>query len=251
MKIFIHLVKEFWFPALFAAAWTAYNLRESSDVWDFKKALNIFAPSFFLFSWATGQFFRVKKQAHVERNLTSIEQRVESLVAKLEKHTKDFIGYSTGSDSYVWFEPAFRSEDQLELGLLNLSEYPVFDVHAELVDLDEPLDHARSKYHTRHSFGCESLFPNKILPAAYRIDVKNRERLALNIFIRTRSQSITQELRFVWLGGKRLVAMKTSVEGKVTKLEIPSDFPGADLANPQSVFEWPPKKPDASPDSAQ
>ena len=96
MKIALRLLREFWLPALLAVGWTAYNVKNSGAVVDFKTLLNIFGPTFFLVSWATGQFFRIKKQAHVEQNLTSIEGRVESLVTKLEKHTQDFLGYTTG-----------------------------------------------------------------------------------------------------------------------------------------------------------
>ena len=57
MNIAIRLLKEFWLPALFAIAWTIYNIRTSGAPWDFKAILNIFGPTFFLVSWATGQFY--------------------------------------------------------------------------------------------------------------------------------------------------------------------------------------------------
>src|ERR1039458_8256158 len=116
MKLAIRLLKEFWLPATVAVAWTVYNIGTAGSVWDVKTLINVFGPSFFLASWATGQFFRVQKQAHVEKNLTSIESRVENLVTRLEKHTQDFIGYTTGSDSVAYFMPMITSPGVLELG---------------------------------------------------------------------------------------------------------------------------------------
>ncbi|HRF44660.1 MAG TPA: hypothetical protein PLD30_10555, partial [Candidatus Competibacteraceae bacterium] len=139
MNLAARLLKEFWIPALVAAGWTAYNIT-AATAWDLKTLINVFGPSFFLASWATGQFFRVQKQAKVEKNLTSIENRVENLVTRLEQHTKDFMGYTTGSDSIAHFMPMITGQNIVELGLLNNSIYPVFDIQAEVIDLDEPID---------------------------------------------------------------------------------------------------------------
>ena len=90
-------------------------------------------------------FFRVKKQEGVDRNLTSIESRVEALVSKLEKHAQDFLGYTTGADSFAYFTPMLPGADIVELGLTNKSSYPVFDVRAEVIDLDEAIDPDKGK----------------------------------------------------------------------------------------------------------
>jgi hypothetical protein len=237
MKLAIRLLKEFWIPAVVAAAWTAYNVRTAGPTWDLKALINIFGPSFFLVSWATSQFFRVQKQAAVERNLTSIESRVESLVTRLEKHAQDFIGYSTGSDSVAYFIPMITGIGIVELGLMNSSSYPVFDVHAEAIDLDEPIDPEKGKYWTRHRFSLQSLYPNKIVMGAYRFDLANRARLNINVFIQTRTQGLTQQIRIVKAPDGISIAVKTTAGERTIERNVPETFPGFDPADPDAVFK--------------
>ena len=92
MSLLRRLLKEFWLPALVAGAWTGYSIYTAPTIWGFTTIVNVFGPSFFLASWATGQFFRVRKQAQVESNLLSIEGRLENVVSKLEQQAKDFAG---------------------------------------------------------------------------------------------------------------------------------------------------------------
>ena len=237
MKLATRLLKEFWLPATVAVAWTVYNLRTAGSVWDVKTLINVFGPSFFLASWATGQFFRVQKQAHVEKNLTSIESRVENLVTRLEMHTQDFMGYTTGSDSVAYFMPMITGPGVLELGLINNSTYPVFDVQAEVIDLDEPIDPQKGKFWTRHRFVLESLYPSKIVMGAYRFDLSNRDRLNINIFIQTRTQGLTQQLRIIKKPDGISIATKTTAGEKVIECRVPEDFPGFNPADPDAVFK--------------
>jgi len=202
-----------------------------------KAVVNIFGPSFFLASWATGQFFRVRKQAAIDKNLTSIESRVETLVAKLEKHTQDFMGYTTGADSVASFMPMITGSDIVELGLLNNSSYPVFDVQAELLDLDEPIDPKQGKFWTRHQFFLPSLYPSRIVMGAYRFNLSGRNRLHLNIFIQTRSQGTVQQFRIARLNREIRIAIKTTSGEKVIEQTIPADYPGYDSSNPDAVFQ--------------
>jgi hypothetical protein len=237
MKIAARLLKEFWLPALLATVWTTYNVRTAGAVWHFKTILNIFGPTFFLISWATGQFFRVQKQAHVEQNLTSIEGRVENLVTRLEKHTRDFLGYATGADSIAYFLPMITAPGIVELGLENLSDYPVFDIYAEVIDLDEPIDPQNGKFWTRHGFSLESLYPKKIRMGAYRFDLRNRERLNINVFIQTRTQGLNQQFRIVKTADSMAIAIKTTAGEKVIERVVPKNFPGVDPADPDAVFK--------------
>lgn len=79
MQTLIRFFKEFWFPALVASAWTAYNARSTTTAWTFRDFVNVLGPSFFIASWASGQFFRIQKQAGVDRNLTNLDARIETL----------------------------------------------------------------------------------------------------------------------------------------------------------------------------
>lgn len=236
MKIALRLLREFWVAFVLAAAWTVYTLRPYAAGWDVRAMVSTFAPSFFLISWATGQFFRVQKQAGVDRYLTSIEARVDSLMTRLEKHTKDFMGYATGADSKAYFQPMFREKDVLELGLMNDSEYPVFDFHSRLIDIDEPIDPKAGKFWTDHLFSTPSLYPSRILMSAYRFSLAGRDRLRVNIFINTRGQGLTQQIRVARVDEWFAVAVKTTVGNDVVEVTVPPNFPGRDPANLEAVF---------------
>lgn len=236
MRILKRLLKEFWFPTVVAITWTIYNAQTSTTPWNFKSALNVFGPTFFLISWATGQFFRVQKQTQVEQNFTSIEDRVNTSISKLEQLTRDFFGYTTGAESVAYFTPILTDNNTLELGLMNKSIYPVFDVFAEVIDLDEAIDPIKEKLWTRHRYTVESLHPGKIIMGAYRFDLSARIRLNLNIFIRTRTKGMTQQLRLVKTENETLIAIKTNVEGKTIEMFVPANFPGADRNNPDATF---------------
>ena len=226
----IRLFREFWFPATVAVAWTVYYICTAGSVWDVKTLINVFGPSFFLASWATEQFFRVQKEAHIEKNLTSIESRGE-------KHTQDFMGYTTGSDSVAYFMPMIKGPGVLELGLINNSTYPVFDIQAEVIDLDELIDPQKGKFWTRHRFVLGSLYPSKIVMEAYRFDLSNRDRLNINIFIQTRTQGLTQQLRIIKKPDGISIAIKTTAGEKVIECRVPEDFPGFNQADPDAVFK--------------
>jgi hypothetical protein len=230
------LLEEFWLPALVAVAWTIYNAYTSSEIWEFKNIVNVFGPSFFLASWATGQFFRVKKQVNLDKNITAIDSRVESLLEKLEKHTKDFIGYTIGGDSLAYFMPMITQAEIVELGLINQSPYPVFDVQSRLIDLDEPTDFSKGKLWTDHMFRLPSLFPNRIVMGAYRFDIRGRERLYLNIFIDTRGQGTVQQIRIVRVNGTIQIATRTRAGEKVVEQSVPDGFPGWNPEDPNALF---------------
>jgi hypothetical protein len=235
MEIALRLLREFWLPALLAAAWTAFNLY-STTTWDLKAIINVFGPSFFLASWATGQFFRIKKQVGVDRNLTNIEARVTTLVERLEKHTTDFVGHATGGDSYASFLPSISRSDVIELMLSNQSKYPVFDIFAEAIDLDEPIDPEAGKFWTRRPFVLRSIYPGKAVMGAYSFDVRGKNALNVNVFVQSRNKGLIQQFRVARVGDWFSIAIRTTVEGEVVQESIPDNFPLPDPANPKSIF---------------
>src|ERR1700688_3261765 len=191
------LFKEFWFPAIVALLWVLYSRSVQRGVADTKNYIAAFATAFFLASWATGQFFRVQKQTLVDRNLQNIEQRLRDLVSLLESKTAELIGYATGGDSTVQFQPMFymNTPNVLTLMLMNSSKYPVHDIQVEWIDLDEPIDPPNGKFWTRHHAGVPSLWPNKALVDLLRFDLSDRAELSINIFIQTRNSGGVQEIR--------------------------------------------------------
>ncbi len=90
MKIVKQLLKEFWIPLTLAVLWTCLNFFTQTDKekkWtDF---INIAMPTFFIVSWMTGQYFRVRKQEQVSTSLSKIEGRVESVLTDISKQTKE------------------------------------------------------------------------------------------------------------------------------------------------------------------
>lgn len=235
MQIARRLLREFWLPAVIAVAWTAFNVNSTSS-WDVKAVVNIFGPTFFLISWATGQFFRVQKQLGVDKNLTSIETRVKSLLDRLEQHTTDFLGYTTGGESWVTFTPAISRKDEIGLMLLNQSKYPVFDIYAEAIDLDEPIEPEKGKLWTRHRYVAQSLYPSKAILETYRFDMTGKDRLKINIFIQTRTKGIIQAFRVARVDNWYSIAIRTIVEGQTIEQTVPENYPGRDPANLESVF---------------
>jgi hypothetical protein len=103
---------EFRIPLAFAVAWTILNIfypaKDNSIITNIKT----FGPAFFLISYFSGQFFRVKKQIKVEENLESVEGRLINLTERLEAKTNELVNYVTGGDSYFFY----RVEQQLGPG---------------------------------------------------------------------------------------------------------------------------------------
>jgi hypothetical protein len=235
MKIFFRLLREFSLPAITAVAWTVFSLR-ASGTWSLTAFVTAFAPAFFLCSWATGQFFRVKKQVGVERNFSDIETRLGAIVDRLEQHSRDFLGYVTGAEGFVSFEPAISEKNTIDLMLMNDSKYPVFDIQAEAIDLDEPIDPKNGKFWTRHRYILPSLYPSKAIMTAYRFDMTGRDRLKVNLFVQTRRGGLTQEFRVARVGNWYSIAFRTRSGEEVVKKAIPKDFPGFDAENEDAVF---------------
>jgi len=178
------------------------------------------------------------KQAKVEQNLTGIEGRLVSLVSSLEGQTKDLIGYSTGGDSVAYFQATHPVRTkQINLNLINQSDYPVFDIYAEVIDLDEPIDPEKDKFWTRHKVSVPSIYPSNVMVQAYHFDMSSRDLLRLNVFIHTRTKNLIQQFRIAREGERFFYAYKTECEGKVLEQQIQGDFPGLDVANPESVFK--------------
>lgn len=236
MSVAKRLIQEFWLAAVVAVAWTSYNAFTEGSGWKFKTIVNTFGPSFFLVSWATGQFFRVRKQVSLDRSIGSIEARVDAVLDRLEKHTKDFIGYATGADSIAYFLPMLSQSEVIDLGLINQSPYPVFDIQARLIDLEEPIDPENGKFWTDHMFHLASIYPNRIVMGAYRIDIRGRERLSLNIFINTRGQGAVQQIRVRRVNGAFQIATRTKVGDRVVEQRVPDGFPGWNAENPNDLF---------------
>ncbi|WP_156025035.1 hypothetical protein [Sphingomonas phyllosphaerae] len=134
---FIQLAREFWIPAVIAGSWTAWNVY-SSQAMGASQIVAGFSGSFFLSSWATGQFLRVKKQAKAESSFALIEQRTSLLLDRLDTSTDRLEGVTTGGDAFCYFSPSFAQGNvQVNPFLVHSGEYPVYDVRVWMISPEE------------------------------------------------------------------------------------------------------------------
>ncbi|MFM1897360.1 MAG: hypothetical protein RLZZ385_2434 [Pseudomonadota bacterium] len=87
------IVKEFWIPFFLAMGWTAYSIWALGEEWRIIEFVNLFGPSFFLLSWISGQYFRIKKREQDENSFSKV------------------IHHITGGDSRPEVKPIFGDPD--------------------------------------------------------------------------------------------------------------------------------------------
>nr|WP_315489905.1 hypothetical protein [uncultured Rhodoferax sp.] len=228
MTIACRLLKEFWLPALIAIAWTAYVTIVSTDPWTVKALVANFGPAFFLTSWATGQLFRVKKQADVESKLVQIERRAESLLQKLDGHLEDFKGYIYGAPSGVHLIPRVASPNRLNLALENPSRYPVIDfcgtVSVHHVSEDSGIANPRITQQLSQAIA----FPQAEPLVVTNIELQSK-RTAVIARLSTRTHTALQLFVVHRAGDEVSVAFKTFINGSLAKEVCPSDSLRCDL----------------------
>lgn len=71
---------------------------------------------------------------------------------------------------------------------------------------------------------------------AYRIDIRDRQWLRLNIFINTRGQGSTQQIRMARVNGAIQIATRTKAGEQVVEQRVPNGFPGWNPENPNELF---------------
>ena len=185
-----------------------YSEATSLAGWSLKGSLSVFAPAFFLVSWATGQIFRVKKQANLEQDLFGYRKSAAKFGDKARSAHQGFYRPRYWRGKHRLFHTYDHRARVYGLRLSEQSKYPVFDIQAEVIDLDEPIQPETGKFWTRHRFLLQSLYPHKIVMGAYRFDIRGRERLYLNVFIQTRTQGLTQLIRIAKTSSGVLIAIK-------------------------------------------
>ena len=97
MTLFIRLLREFWIAFLAALLWTLYRLHVSTEGDVISTVIAAFAPAFFLVSWGTGQFVRVKRQQAIEDALQAVAKGMNDILNAAEKLlliTKDIPGFN-------------------------------------------------------------------------------------------------------------------------------------------------------------
>ncbi len=240
MKIIIQIIKEFWIPLILAISWVLYNIfwNVNSETWNFQKAVNIFGPTFFLLSWLTCQYFRVKKQTRVEDSFGSMETRLNELLNGLESKTTDMIGHISGGNSFPYFQIG-NLDSNTNKGVLMVipeGEHPQYDVSACIVDLQKfekvksSLSFVNMEYsHTNIHIG------NLTQTHACMVQewtVENDIEQSYNIFFTARNGSFTQLMRLKKIDGNWVVATKVkNNEDKILYEQIDYNYPKDDEGN--------------------
>lgn len=243
MKIATQLIKEFWLPLVLSILWVLYNIfsSEGSAEWDIKKVVNIFGPTFFLLSWLTGQFFRVKKQTTVEDQFSTIISRVNNLFTNLEEKTNEMVNHISGGNSFPWLQIAMidSENDSGHLIANHEGNYPLYDVTAQIADLNKfsamQGNHSLATLsitHTNVEIG--SLIPgHSALIRSWAIDHTPEQNY--NVFMTARNGRFTQKIRMKKINGKWLSAISVSNgNGDTLYEQIDSAYPRNNLG----YVEW-------------
>jgi hypothetical protein len=231
---FWRLCKQFWLPFLVALGWTINALGGDIEKWTLSHALANFATSFFLASWATGQFFRVKNQSQVERNLFTIEERVTRLLENLSAASKDLIAHITGGESacYVYIMP-MEGPGMAQMMVIHQGAHPIYDIAMRVSDLDvmEPLFKRGGELtmtaiqQADQLFKLDTLIPGfaTTLGPVLRLSQKHRHRF--NIFITARNGAYTELYRAYRGATDWQVAVRLQAHGKIVHEQInPNTF---------------------------
>jgi hypothetical protein len=234
MKIFNQLIKEFCAPFALAFAWSAYNLySDPSSNWNITKFINIFGPSFFLASWLTAQYFRVRKQNKVENELLKIQEKTAKMLDELETKTSDLVSHLTGGDSfcYLMIGNLFKSSNVGIFTVVHCGNHVIYDVKARICDLNVPVTAQMSGNSEIHrTFG--NLTPGHAISQG-SWNLGDGENKNYNIFWNARNGGFVQLLRFRKINDQWYFATKVQRD-KVIFEKIQEEYP----RNQQGTVDW-------------
>ena len=232
MNIFKQLLKEFWFPLMLSILWTTYNIYGGGNRsgWPVQKIVNTFGPTFFLLSWVTGQFFRVKKQTKVEDSFGSMEVRFKELMDKLEAKAEETIAYISGGDDYPLIQFCqMDSPNAWGFIVVNHGKYPLYEVTVRITDLqqlaraNDPSSVSSAQLGTIIHIG--NMIPSQLY-RLFKIDVKDYSELAFNIFFTARNGNFSQLLRLKKINDSWMSAIKiVNKDGNAIREHVDEIFP--------------------------
>jgi len=236
-QICIEFYPQFFLSIAYAVyvVWTSRdNAASSFSV--FIKFISAFGPIFFLLSWARGQIVRIRKQQKLEDEFQVVKKELGNLLSSITEETRVLIGHSTGGESEGYFIPTIFQPLMVQFGFINSSEFPVFDVHAEWIDLDEPnIDPRSGKLWTRHQLAIGTIHPNKVAMGIFAIDTSHRDLVRISMFIQTRNSGGQQLFRIAKVNGTLQIAIRTMLKNR-NETQIPDGFPGYKPDNPDALF---------------
>lgn len=166
------------------------------------------------------------------RRLKELERRLDSVLDRIEKQSKDIIGYATGSESLAYFQPEITPGIAI-IGLTlchDESQYPVFDiwVYYEILGSQLPIQ----------TMQCGTLHAGQTQPSVLTVDMTHKDRLAINVTLQFRTKHLTQFFRFFKTQGEIVVAYKTQdLDNTVIHRQVSEKIPGYDPKDPDAVFK--------------
>ena len=189
---------EFWFPALIASMWTAYSVPTTLT-----GAVNTWGLTFISVAWITGQLFRIRKQARVEKDLGSIETRLAGLVGKLEDQTKEVLSH-LDQELAAGHEEILRSIAELKKTQTRLPQVepprPPYIYEGRL--LDEARTLVEGGYVFAGLLTAGLAFEQAVRHRARRLGVDAADELPvaqlLRILQRSFNRGTSEELRALW-----------------------------------------------------
>lgn len=178
---------------------------------------------------AIGAYWAATQQAALARELQAKTEEVVKLNERIA-------GLVTGGDSFCYFDVSISSSDQevILLSAVHQGTYPVYDIHARIVDLEM----LRQKIHNltiRNVFEGDTFInigPMPVGSAALLGDLNLRQytKKDLNIFFSSRNQFYQQQLRLRKIADKWTWAIRVSTyNGQVLLEKIEPEFPKSEL----------------------
>ena len=237
MKTLKKLAKEFYIPLTLSISWVIYNIYgdTTNSQWSIQKITNVFGPTFFILSWLTGQFFRVKKQSQVESSFESMEKRFEELLNRVEESANEMIGHISGGSNFpcIYYTSYDMTTDTGGLALMTNGKYPLYDVSLRIVDVQKFLkskDNPNDPSMESRELSITHINVGNVTPEAM-IDLQSwklesHPEQTYNIFISARNGYFIQTLRLLKIDGSWHSATQIMNRERATIFEEASDkFP--------------------------
>lgn len=225
-KTMSQLKKELWIPVSLATIWTIYDLFING--FTVSGLFKTFIPTLFMLSWFTGQFFRVRKQAGVETSLATVESRIQGVTERLEKQTKELIGYVTGGDSFVYFRLVIRADNSSTWLATHGGDsvFPAYRVNASIVDLD--IFDATVGLGRAHE-ATTSVAIGDLLPHTFSIerehDLGDGQSRNFNVFFTAGNGHIQQRIRLRRVNDEWKLATRVNNDNGFVHTYVDEDYP--------------------------
>lgn len=241
-KVIFQIIKEYWFSLLIAIGWSLFTnpIHLQDPNWSLVKNINILATTFFIVSWFSGQYFRIRKHVLTEDQFQNIQTKVNSLIAQLEFEVKELINHITGGESFCYWRissPDPNSNKGMEI-VMHHGRHTIFDIQARIVDLEKMESLNDPTNFNDVVANCtmrtyKSLIPDHI-HAGSLFDLGEGSQRSFNVFWTASNGSFEQMIRYKKIETEWLAAIRVVRSGVVLHEEIPGNFP----KNEKDEIDW-------------